>query len=252
VVTLVEVRYRISLLASDPTIPRLRLAAKIFFNHASCFFLYFQISRATLTRAGLKLYSFTSCIPALRNYKSLYFDILRALQERQDVIVDCDNLRGSETTFLGGLVGSPRSSPTHNAATDRVSRLLMPLSTWLVIHQGDSSSATPFSTPASLNRDTMPSLVHPETFHLQHTRKSSHIRRPSATAHPATAAPEELMPRTLSPLQSPLFRQKRSFYFYFMTHLHIYSAVVTASPVPAASHHHTTRLAFTSGGGPHW
>jgi hypothetical protein len=56
----------------------------------------FQIARTTLTRAGLKLYSFTSCVPALRNYKTVYFDTLRALQERQEAIVDSENLRGSE------------------------------------------------------------------------------------------------------------------------------------------------------------
>ncbi|KAF8487459.1 hypothetical protein DFH94DRAFT_706499 [Russula ochroleuca] len=145
------------------------LSSEILLRHNRKIVTLVEISRATLTRAGLKLYSFTSCVPALRNYKTQYFDILRALRERQDVIVDCDNLR------------------------DRVSRLLMPLSTWLVIHQGDASSATPFSTPASLNRDATPPLP-PETFHLQH-RKSSHIRRPPATTtHPATAAAEELMP----------------------------------------------------------
>jgi hypothetical protein len=69
----------------------------------------FQISRVTLTRAGLKLYPLSSCIPALRNYKAVYFDILRALQERQDVIVDCDNLRGSKAFALW----VSRSSPTH-------------------------------------------------------------------------------------------------------------------------------------------
>jgi hypothetical protein len=62
----------------------------------------FQISRTTLTRAGLKLYSFTTCAPALRNYKALYFDILRSLQERQEVIVDSENLRGSKNF---GIVG---------------------------------------------------------------------------------------------------------------------------------------------------
>ncbi|KAH9984301.1 hypothetical protein BJV77DRAFT_199546 [Russula vinacea] len=144
------------------------LSSEILLRHNRKIVTLVEISRATLSRAGLKLYSFTSCVPALRNYKTLYFDILRALRERQDVIVDCDNLR------------------------DRVSRLLMPLSTWLVIHQGDASSATPFSTPASLNRDATPPLP-PEKFQLQH-RKSSHIQRPPATAQPATAAPEELMP----------------------------------------------------------
>lgn len=62
----------------------------------------FQISRATLTRAGLKLYSFTTCAPALRNYKALYFDILRSLQERQEVIADSENLRGSKNLCLLG------------------------------------------------------------------------------------------------------------------------------------------------------
>jgi hypothetical protein len=88
---------------------------------------------------------------------------------------------------------------THShAATDRVSRLLMPLSTWLVIHKEDSTSTTPFSNPTSLNRDVTPPPTSPDMFHLQHG-KSSHIRRPPATAHSTTAAPEELMPRTLSP-----------------------------------------------------
>jgi hypothetical protein len=165
----------------------------------------FQISRATLTRAGLKLCPFTSCIPALRNYKAVYFDILRALQERQDVIVDCDNLRGSKAFCLVGL-----TIVTHShAATDRVSRLLMPLSTWLVIHKEDSTSTTPFSNPASLNRDVTPPSTSPDMFHLQHG-KPSHIRRPPGTAHSTTAAPEELMPRTLSPstFYVALFRQK--------------------------------------------
>jgi len=112
------------------------------------------------------LYSFTSCLPALRDYKTLYFDILLALQERQQVIIDSDNLR------------------------DRVSRLLMPLSTWLVIHQGDTSSATPCSAPASPHRDTTPGSP-PEASGLP--RKSALTRRFSATPHPS-APPEELMP----------------------------------------------------------
>jgi hypothetical protein len=121
----------------------------------------------------------------------------------------------------------------------------MPLSTWLVIHQGDASSATPFSTPASLNRDATPPLP-PETFHLQH-RKSSHIRRPPATTtHPATAAAEELMPRTSSLPWSHCSAPK---WYWLMSHPHR-SAIVTASPIPAAVLHHTTRLAFTPGG-PH-
>jgi hypothetical protein len=93
---------------------------------------------------------------------------------------------------------------THShAATDRVTRLLMPLSTWLVIHKEDSTPTTPFSNPASLNRDMTLPPTSPEMFHLQHG-KSSHIpsRRPTATTHSTTAAPEELMPRTLSRFMS--------------------------------------------------
>lgn len=145
------------------------LSSEILLRHNRKIVTLVEISRATLTRAGLKLYPFASCIPALRNYKAVYFDILRALQKRQDVIVDCDNLR------------------------DRVSRLLMPLSTWLVIHKEDSTSATPFSNPASLNRDVTTPPTPPEMFHLQHG-KSSPIRRPPPAAHSTTAAPEELMP----------------------------------------------------------
>ncbi|KAI0281944.1 hypothetical protein BGY98DRAFT_1094556 [Russula aff. rugulosa BPL654] len=71
----------------------------------------------------------------------------------------------------------------------------MPLSTWLVIHKEDSTPTTPFSNPASLNRDMTLPPTSPEMFHLQHG-KSSHIpsRRPTATTHSTTAAPEELMP----------------------------------------------------------
>ena len=146
----------------------------------------FQISRATLTRAGIKLHLFTSCTPALRNYKTLYFDILRALQERQEVIFDSDNLKGS--SYLP--CGSHYYSCSH-VTTDRVSRLLMPLSTWLVIHRKDSPSMVPSSVPISPNVDTTPSPP-PEASNV----RTNSVNRPSATAHPVPA-PEELMPRTL-------------------------------------------------------
>jgi hypothetical protein len=84
IITLVEVD-------TQPLIvgPRLRLAES---KRAS---FVFQISRATLIRAGIKLHLFTSCTPALQNYKKVYFDILRALRERQDLISDSDNLKGT-------------------------------------------------------------------------------------------------------------------------------------------------------------
>jgi hypothetical protein len=70
----------------------------------------------------------------------------------------------------------------------------MPLSAWLVIHQGDSSTTRRFSAPASPDRDTTP--PHPETPQLP--RKSFPSRRHSGPPHPVMA-PEELMPRTLPP-----------------------------------------------------
>jgi hypothetical protein len=92
--------------------PRLRRAAAQPASFA------FQISRATLTRAGLKLYSFTSCLPALRDYKSLYFDILLALQERQQVIIDSDNLRGTKNLRLEGSTIVSAHTRTQTASAD--------------------------------------------------------------------------------------------------------------------------------------
>jgi len=66
----------------------------------------------------------------------------------------------------------------------------MPLSAWLVIHQGDSSTTRRFSAPASPDRDTTPP-PHPETPQLP--RKSFPSRRHSGPPHPVMA-PEELMP----------------------------------------------------------
>jgi hypothetical protein len=128
----------------------------------------------------------------------------------------------------------------------------MPLSTWLVIHQGESSAATSFSAPASPNRDTTvtPPPYPPET--LQKPRKSAPTtRRLSLSGHPV-AAPEKLMPRTFLPPTpslhcSPSSAPGNRFNDSPICH----SSIVIASPVPAASLHYTTRLAFNSeSGGP--
>ena len=184
IVTLVEVD-------TQPLIvdPRLRLA------ESKRVTFVFQISRATLIRAGIKLHLFTSCTSALQNYKNLYFDILRALQKRQELISDSDNLKGTNVC-LSFFSCQGRCS---HGGTERVNRLLMPLSTWLVIHRGNSPPAMPFSpdVAASSHRD-MSSSPPPDA--LQAPRKI--VRRHSAAAHGASdpePAPEELMPRTLPP-----------------------------------------------------
>jgi len=139
------------------------LSSEILLRHGRKIVTLVEISRATLTRAGLKLHLFTSCSSALQNYKTLYFDLLRALRGRRELISNSDNLK------------------------DRVSRLLIPLSTGLVIHPGDSPLVTSPSVAASSDRD-VPSSSPPEA--AQAPRKT--VRRPSV-GDPAPA-PEELMP----------------------------------------------------------
>ncbi|KAI0270521.1 hypothetical protein BC834DRAFT_861848 [Gloeopeniophorella convolvens] len=142
-----------------------RLNSEILQRHNRKIVTLVEISRTTLTRAGVKLHLFTSCSPALENYKSLYFDILRALRDRQEVIIDGDNLK------------------------DRVSRLLMPLSTWLVIRRGDSSSASSSSAPGSPNTDMTPS----PPLQAAALPTNADTRRHYELARPARP-PEELMP----------------------------------------------------------
>ncbi|KAI0248405.1 hypothetical protein BJV78DRAFT_1354930 [Lactifluus subvellereus] len=141
------------------------LSSEILLRHSRKIVTLVEISQATLTRAGLKLHLLTSRSSALQNYKTLYFDILRALRGRRELISNSDNLK------------------------DRVSRLLMPLSTGLVIHQGDSPPVTSFppSVAVSSDRD-VPSSSPPEA--AQAPRRT--VRRPSV-GDPAPA-PEELMP----------------------------------------------------------
>lgn len=141
------------------------LSSEILLRHSRKIVTLVEISRATLTRAGLKLHLFTSCASTLRNHKTLYFDILRALRERQEIIDNSDNLK------------------------DRVSRLLMPLSTWLVIHRKDSPSMVPSPVPVSPNVDSTTPSPPPEASQVRTTS----VNLLSATAQPMPA-PEQLMP----------------------------------------------------------
>jgi hypothetical protein len=51
-----------------------------------------QIARGTLTRAGIKLHTFTSCPPSVSAHKEAYFDLLRALKAARHELDD-PNLR---------------------------------------------------------------------------------------------------------------------------------------------------------------
>ncbi|KAI0321314.1 hypothetical protein OF83DRAFT_1100245 [Amylostereum chailletii] len=128
-----------------------------------------EIARSTLSRAGIKPHQFTACAPALLPFKSVYFDLLRALQERYDVIVETD-------------------------LQDRAKRLLLPLSSWLVIERnagvkeatitaGGSSLSGPAS-PASPSTSPFPS-------------PSVNIRREKSNSTLASS------PRRLSPAPVP-------------------------------------------------
>ncbi|KAI0052400.1 hypothetical protein FA95DRAFT_1675101 [Auriscalpium vulgare] len=125
-----------------------------------------EISRATLSRVGIKLHLFTSCPPVLQQFKSLYFDILRALRERLDVFVGA-NLK------------------------DRVKRLLLPLSSWMVIRRADGP-------PASARVQTRPARPSASPYHLAAVpfpRADQSTQRRSSPALATSMPPPPSLPR---------------------------------------------------------
>lgn len=81
-------------------------------HHGRKLLAIIEVARMTLTRAGLKLHLFTSCSPKQQPFKSAYFKMLVLLREHREF-------------FPVDLLG-------------RVDRLLLPLSTRLVIcHNSD-------------------------------------------------------------------------------------------------------------------
>ncbi|VDC04841.1 unnamed protein product [Peniophora sp. CBMAI 1063] len=81
-----------------------------------------EIARSTLTRGGLKLHSFASCPPALTFHKQAYFMLLEALRDRRHLIDD-------------------------NTLKERAARLLLPLSSGLVIRRRSMSVTSDGRTP---------------------------------------------------------------------------------------------------------
>ena len=62
-----------------------------------------QIARGTLTRAGIKLHTFTSCPPSVSAHKEAYFDLLRALKAARHELDDPNlrrEYRNSQRGFL--------------------------------------------------------------------------------------------------------------------------------------------------------
>jgi len=62
-----------------------------------------QIARGTLTRAGIKLHTFTSCPPGVSAHKEAYFDLLRALKAARHELDD-QNLRREYQTSQRGFL----------------------------------------------------------------------------------------------------------------------------------------------------
>ena len=91
-----------------------------------------KIAHATLTRAGLLLHAFTSCSAALAPHKTVYFRLLQVLKTRRyDIQLD---LRGAcfDSFFSqhADLVLIAMSF-----VTVRMNRLLLPLSTRMIIRR---------------------------------------------------------------------------------------------------------------------
>ncbi|KAA1474171.1 hypothetical protein DENSPDRAFT_840733 [Dentipellis sp. KUC8613] len=91
------------------------LASDLVRRHTKKIVTLVEISRFTLTRAGINLYEFAYCRPEMREYKSVYFDILRALRERQADIdqdaVECTRLFLSLSPPLGLYSADSRPRP---------------------------------------------------------------------------------------------------------------------------------------------
>ncbi|VDB94048.1 unnamed protein product [Peniophora sp. CBMAI 1063] len=72
-----------------------------------------EIARATLSRAGVRLYSFASCAPALLPLKELYFELLRELRAQRSAITEVN-------------------------VQARADKLLVPLSSCIIVHRAST------------------------------------------------------------------------------------------------------------------
>jgi len=98
-----------------------------------------QIARGTLTRAGIKLHTFTSCPPSVSAHKEAYFDLLRALKAARHELDD-SNLRCKYQNSQRGFL---QTNTSLQLITDRIGQLLLPLHSWFVIHREGSSCQCP-------------------------------------------------------------------------------------------------------------
>ncbi|KDQ55941.1 hypothetical protein JAAARDRAFT_195186 [Jaapia argillacea MUCL 33604] len=154
-----------------------------------------EIARATLTRAGIKLYTFTSCPDALTAYKVAYFELLKMLQAQRIHIHDPVLRR-------------------------RADRLLFPLSSRFVIGKDSQpsrnhSANSPRSQPFPLPRRPVSSPQYTD-FHFcaaDDLRGLSSMmpppdafprRPPRSEKHITLSIPEQVRELSRSPLRRPM------------------------------------------------
>lgn len=111
-----------------------------------------QIARGTLTRAGIKLHTFTSCPPSVSAHKEAYFDLLRALKAARHELDD-PNLQREYQTLQPWF---PRTNISLQLIADRIGQLLLPLHSWFVIHRGGSSCQCPGVSCAGHTSSALP------------------------------------------------------------------------------------------------
>ncbi|KAI0321312.1 hypothetical protein OF83DRAFT_344847 [Amylostereum chailletii] len=140
-----------------------RFRQDVFRMHSKKIITLIEISRATLTRAGIPLYLFTSCAPALKPYKSIYFDLLWALRDSKNIVND-------------------------SQIQERVNRLLMPLRPAFVITRNpntSSSASTSSSTDSAIqpcySESPIDVRAYPQYYHR--------ARHPSETKTPMAPPP---------------------------------------------------------------
>ncbi|EIW76629.1 hypothetical protein CONPUDRAFT_146455 [Coniophora puteana RWD-64-598 SS2] len=149
---------------------RIRFTLSQFRQHGKRLIALMEIARSTLTRAGVKLHLFTSCPEHLLAYKSQYFKLLLLLQYHR-----------------------PHFAPELRA---RLHRLLLPLSTRLVIHR-KSDPSDPFSelgidkalVRASLSGASSPTLGDKQPQHSVSPSDASRSVTPSLGSPSRTSSP---------------------------------------------------------------
>ncbi|KZV70538.1 hypothetical protein PENSPDRAFT_651419 [Peniophora sp. CONT] len=143
-----------------------------------------EIARSTLTRAGLKLHSFASCPPALTSHKEAYFSLLEALKYRRQHIDD-------------------------NTLKERAARLLLPLSSGLVIRRRSTSVTSDGRTPPpdETGSDAEPQGLRRTAAPPRRLPPAPPLAMPPPSALPS--AKDATPPEPQASAQQPLWRVER-------------------------------------------